>query len=167
LAFWTCVGSDRNGHQKAPHAWRFVKEKDMPPNRMVALLTPVAALAAGGVATWIADNLGVQVQAEEVQAIMIAALIAVLAPAAQWLHGSQKYERHQSELELLALQADTKAAEQAAEVEMAAASGAYEDEDDGGDDGGYYDDDEHADDYEDDDHDDYQSALEEEQPAAR
>jgi hypothetical protein len=137
----------------------------MPPNRMVALVTPVAALAAGGVATWLAKNLGVNVEADEVQAIMVAALIAVLAPAAQWLHGSQKYERHQAELETLALQADTKAAEQAAEVEMDAAAGAYEDEDDDeyddDDADGYYDD-EYADD---DDYDDYESAREE-QPAA-
>lgn len=135
----------------------------MPPNRMVALLTPVAALAAGGVATWLAKNLGVNVEANEVQAIMVAALLAVLAPAAQWLHGSQKYERHQSELELAALQADTKAAEQAAEAEMEAATGAYEDEaDDDGDDDGYYDDED--DEYADDDYDDYESAREE-QPA--
>jgi hypothetical protein len=140
----------------------FVKEKEMPPNRMVALLTPVVALAAGGVATWLADTLGVNVEADEVQAIMIAALIAVLAPAAQWLHGSQKYERHQAELETLALQADTKAAEQAAEAEMEAAAGAYEDEaDDEYDDDGYYDDELAADD----DYDDYESAREE-QPAA-
>ena len=137
----------------------------MPPNRMVALLTPVVALAAGGIATWLADNLGVNVQAEEVQAIFIAALIAVLAPAAQWLHGSQKFERHQAELEQLALKADTKAAEQAAESEMEAAAGAYQVEDDGGDyddDDGY--DDEYADD-DGDDYDDYESAREE-QPAA-
>ena len=137
----------------------------MPPNRMVALLTPVAALAAGGVATWLAKNLGVNVEADEVQAIMVAALIAVLAPAAQWLHGSQKFEQHQAQLETLALQADTKAAEQAAEAEMEAAD-AYEDEDEDEDDGEYddgeYEDDDYADD---DDYDDYESAREE-QPAA-
>jgi hypothetical protein len=140
------------------------KEKDMPPNRMVALLTPVVALAAGGAATWLADNLGIQVDATELQAIFVAAIVAVLAPAAQWLYGSQKFERHQSELELAALQADTKAAEQAAEVEMDAAAGAYEDEDDGDDEDGYYDDGD-DDEYADDDHDDYESAREE-QPAA-
>jgi hypothetical protein len=130
---------------------------------MVALLTPVVALAAGGAATWLADNLGIQVDATELQAIFVAAIVAVLAPAAQWLYGSQKFERHQSELELAALQADTKAAEQATEVEMDAAAGAYEDEDDGGDDDGY--DDGDGDEYADDDYDDYESAREE-QPAA-
>ncbi len=138
----------------------------MPPNRMVALLTPVAALATGGVATWLAKNLGVQVEANEVQAIMIAALVAVLAPAAQWLHGSQKFEQHQAQLETLALQADTKAAEQASEVEMEAAVASEDeeddDEDDEDDDDGYYDE---YDEYADEDNDDYDAAREE-QPAA-
>lgn len=139
----------------------------MPPNRMVALLTPVVALAAGGAATWLADNLGIEVNPNELQAIFIAAILAVLAPAAQWLYGSQKFERHQSELEQLALQADTKAAEQSAEAEMDAATGAYEDEDEDDED---YDDDGYDEDYaaaagDDDDYDDYESAREE-QPAA-
>ena len=138
----------------------------MPPNRMVALLTPVVALAAGGAATWLADNLGIQVEASELQAIFVAAIVAVLAPAAQWLYGSQKYERHQAELEQLALKADTEAAARATEVDMEAAADAYEDEVDDGD----YDEDDYDDGYEDeyaadDDYDDYESAREE-QPAA-
>jgi hypothetical protein len=138
----------------------------MPPNRMVALLTPVVALAAGGAATWLADNLGIQVDASELQAIFVAAIVAVLAPAAQWLYGSQKFERHQAELEQLALKADTEAAARATETDMEAAvdADAYEDEADDGDydedDDGY--EDEYADD---DDYDDYESAREE-QPAA-
>ncbi len=139
----------------------------MPPNRMVALLTPVVALGAGGGATWLADNLGIQVDPAELQAIFIAAIIAVLAPAAQWLYGSQKFERHQAELEQLALKADTESAAQASEAEMEAAAGAYEDEDDDGeyadDDDGY--DDEYAAADDDDYDDDYESAREE-QPAA-
>ena len=134
----------------------------MPPNRMVALLTPVVALAAGGAATWLADNLGIQVEASELQAIFVAAIVAVLAPAAQWLYGSQKYERHQAELEQLALKADTEAAARATEADMEAAV-EYEDEADGDydeDDDGY--EDEYA---ADDDYDDYESAREE-QPAA-
>jgi hypothetical protein len=133
---------------------------------MVALLTPVVALAAGGAATWLADNLGIQVDAAELQAIFVAAIVAVLAPAAQWLYGSQKFERHQAELEQLALKADTEAAARASEVDMEAAAGAYEDdyEDDAGDDADGYYDDEYADDDED-DYDDYESAREE-QPAA-
>lgn len=138
----------------------------MPPNRMVALLTPVVALAAGGAATWLADNLGIQVDAAELQAIFVAATVAVLAPAAQWLYGSQKFERHQAELEQLALKADTESAARAAEADMEAAAGAYEDEADDGDydeDDDGYDDEEYAE--ADDDYDDYESAREE-QPAA-
>jgi hypothetical protein len=138
----------------------------MPPNRMVALLTPVVALGAGGAATWLADNLGIQVDPAEMQAIFVAAIVAVLAPAAQWLYGSQKFERHQAELEQLALKADIESAAQTSEVEMEAATGAYEDEADDGeddDDDGY--DDEYAAADDDDYDDDYESAREE-QPAA-
>jgi hypothetical protein len=138
----------------------FVKEKDMPPNRMVALLTPVIAVAAGAGATWLAEA-GLDVSATELQAVFVAALAAVLAPAAQWLHGSQRYERHQSELEQLALVADTQAAAQAGEAQINAA-GSYEDEDDDADDDGYYDDG-YADDGGDDA--DYDEAAREPQPA--
>jgi hypothetical protein len=81
----------------------------MPPNRIVALLTPVVAVAAGGAATWLAE-MGLDVDAEELQAVFIAVVAAVLAPAGQWLYGSQKFERHQEELERKALEADTEAA---------------------------------------------------------
>ena len=65
----------------------------MSPNRIVALLTPVFALAAGWSATWLADNVpGMTVSADQLQAVFIAGALAVLAPAAQWLHGWQKYE---------------------------------------------------------------------------
>lgn len=133
----------------------------MPPNRMVALLTPVVAVAAGAAATWLTEA-GLDVSATEIQAVFVAGLVAVLAPAAQWLYGSQKYERHQSELEQQALAADTKAAEQTAEAEMNAA-GYYEDDDDG------YADDDEDDGFADDDgadDDDYDEAAREEQPAA-
>src|SRR3954454_21586157 len=65
----------------------------MSPNRIVALLTPAFALAAGWAATWLADNVpGMTVSADQLQAVFIAGALAVLAPAAQWLHGWQKYE---------------------------------------------------------------------------
>jgi len=65
----------------------------MSPNRIVALLTPAFALAAGWSATWLADNVpGMSVSADQLQAVFIAGALAVLAPAAQWLHGWQKYE---------------------------------------------------------------------------
>ena len=135
----------------------------MPPNRIVALLTPVIALASGALATWLADHVpGLTVSAGELQAVFIAGLAAVLAPAAQWLYGAQKYERHQAELERGALDADAAAAARASEPD------AY---DDYAYDGGY---DEDDDDYDaspeageyDDDADDYEAALaEDEQPA--
>ena len=62
-------------------------------NRIVALITPAAALAAGWAASWLADNVpGITVTKENLQAVFIAGAAAVLAPAVQWLHGWQKWE---------------------------------------------------------------------------
>jgi hypothetical protein len=112
----------------------------MPPNRIVALLTPVIAIAAGAAATWLADNVpGMDVSAGELQAVFVAALAAVLAPSAQWLHGYQKYESHQQEIERRALASDARVPA----VDLVE----YEDDED---------------DYDD----DYESALDEAEPAA-
>ena len=51
----------------------------MSPNRLVVLITPLAAPLAG----WIATQ----------------GALAVLAPAAQWLHGWQKWEQQQAQTE--------------------------------------------------------------------
>lgn len=114
----------------------------MTPNRIVALLTPVLAVAAGAASTWLADNVsGLEIEAGQLEAIFVAGLAAVLAPAAQFLHGGQKYERHEQELEREALEADREAAEQVALDDAYAAGGAdehdeydeydeYDDEDD-------------------------------------
>jgi hypothetical protein len=65
----------------------------MSPNRIVALITPVCALAAGWAASWLADNVpGVNISRENLQAVFIAGALAVVAPALQWLHGWQKWE---------------------------------------------------------------------------
>src|SRR4051812_19997196 len=112
----------------------------MPPNRIVALLTPVIAIAAGAAASWLADNVGIDVSQGELQTVFVAGLLAVLAPAAQWLHGFQKYERHQQDLDHDALQADAEAATRASAVTGAAGDGDYGDEDDGYEDDGYEDD---------------------------
>ena len=98
----------------------------MPPNRIVALFTPVIALAAAGAATWLADNVGLNVSSGELQAVFIAGLLAVLAPAAQWLHGFQKFEAHQESLDHEALAADEQAAADASAV---VDDDGYEDED--------------------------------------
>ena len=91
----------------------------MPPNRIVALFAPFVALAAGVAATWLTDHVsGLDVSAGQLEAVFIAALTAVLAPAAQWLHGSQKLARFEAELERAALDADTRAAEIAGEQDL-------------------------------------------------
>jgi hypothetical protein len=74
------------------------------PNRIVALLTPlVFAPLAGVCATWAAENLpGVTVPRESIEEIFIAGALIALAPAAQWLHGWQKYEARQDEALLAA-----------------------------------------------------------------
>jgi hypothetical protein len=79
----------------------------MSPNRIVALITPVCALAAGWAASWLAENVpGLNVSADSLQAVFIAGALSVLAPALHWLHGWQKYEARQSEAERLASVAD-------------------------------------------------------------
>jgi hypothetical protein len=70
----------------------------MPTNRVVALLTPVCAMAAGAVATWLAENFpGVDVSQGALEEIFIAGALVVVAPAAQWLHGWQKWEAQEAE----------------------------------------------------------------------
>jgi hypothetical protein len=135
----------------------------MPPNRIVALFTPLIALASGALATWLADNVsGLEVSAGQLEAIFLAGLAAVLAPAGQWLYGSQKYERHQEELERRALDADAEAAARASEPDAYYDDDAY---DDGYDEDDDYDAAPEAGEY-DDDADDYEAALaEDEQPA--
>ena len=62
-------------------------------NRIVALITPAAALAAGWAASWLAEHVpGIGVTKENLQAVFIAGAVAVLAPALHWLHGWQKWE---------------------------------------------------------------------------
>lgn len=68
-------------------------------NRIVALITPFAAAGAGAAATGLGEWLGVDVDAGELQALFIAGMVAVLVPAGQWLHGWQKYEAREAELQ--------------------------------------------------------------------
>jgi hypothetical protein len=82
----------------------------MSPNRIVALVTPACALAAGWAATWLADNVpGLDVSKESLQAVFIAGAVAVILPALQWLHGWQKWEER-SDAQTLALQQGVPAA---------------------------------------------------------
>ena len=77
----------------------------MSPNRIVALITPPCALAAGWAASWLADNVpGLNVSRENIQAVFIAGAAVVIAPALQWLHGWQKWEARQEEAIIVAAQ---------------------------------------------------------------
>src|SRR5690348_16344430 len=70
----------------------------MKPNRIVALVTPVAALAAGACATWLAQHFpGIDINQGQLQSVFIAGAVVALAPAAQWLHGWQKYEAREAD----------------------------------------------------------------------
>jgi hypothetical protein len=68
-------------------------------NRIVALATPlVFAPLAGVVSTWAAKNLpGVTLPPDKVEEIFIAGALIALAPAAQWLHGWQKFEQRRED----------------------------------------------------------------------
>lgn len=75
----------------------------MSPNRMVATLTPLAALLAGISADWLAKNApGVDIPASAFEEIFVAGIAAVVAPAVVWLLGWQKHEMREAELARLA-----------------------------------------------------------------
>ena len=79
----------------------------MSPNRIVAILTPVFALAAGACATWLAEHFPtLDVPASALEEIFIAGALAVLAPALQWLYGWQKWEAREAEAQLAAEKAE-------------------------------------------------------------
>jgi hypothetical protein len=79
----------------------------MTPNRIVATLTPVFALAAGACATWLAEHFPtLDVPASALEEIFIAGALAVLAPALQWLYGWQKFEAREAEAQLAAEKAE-------------------------------------------------------------
>lgn len=89
----------------------------MTPNRLVALAIPLAAPLAGWLTTWVATHFpGLDLPQNALEEIFIAGALFALAPAAQWLHGWQKWE---------AQQAQTEAAVQVATV-VAAAEPTYE-----------------------------------------
>src|SRR5689334_14166932 len=73
----------------------------MTPNRIVAILTPlVFAPAAGAASAWLANHVpGVDIKPNDLQTVFIAGALIALAPAAQWLHGWQKYEARQADAE--------------------------------------------------------------------
>ncbi|MGH2734948.1 MAG: hypothetical protein ACRDKZ_05165 [Actinomycetota bacterium] len=73
----------------------------MSPNRVVAVLTPlVFAPLAGAVTSWLAENApGLNVSQDDLTTVFIAGALIALAPAVQWLHGWQKYEAREGEIQ--------------------------------------------------------------------
>ena len=106
----------------------------MTPNRLVALATPlVFAPLAGAVAAWLAEHFpGIEVDQSSLEAVFIAGALIALAPAAQWLHGWQKYEARQADAarDLAVEPKPTPEAFAAAGLEEQAESGDLEDLDD-------------------------------------
>jgi hypothetical protein len=72
----------------------------MSPNRLVVLITPLAAPLAGWIATQAATQLpGLDLPKSALEEVFIAGALIALAPAAQWLHGWQKWEAQQAQTE--------------------------------------------------------------------
>lgn len=96
----------------------------MKPNRIVALLTPIVfAPLAGVISTWAAENLpGVEVSPNAVEEIFIAGALIALAPAAQWLHGWQKYEERQAQSAKASVEAEHATPQAFEEAEPGAAA---------------------------------------------
>jgi hypothetical protein len=71
----------------------------MSPNRVVAVATPlIFAPLAGAVSAWLAEHFpGFNVDQNALEEIFIAGALIALAPAAQWLHGWQKFEARQAD----------------------------------------------------------------------
>jgi hypothetical protein len=80
----------------------------MSPNRVVAIATPlIFAPLAGAVSAWLAEHFpGFNVDQSNLEAIFIAGALIALAPAAQWLHGWQKYEARQAVVAQASVEAD-------------------------------------------------------------
>jgi len=104
----------------------------MSPNRIVAVLTPlVFAPLAGACAAWLSQHFpGVDVDRNALEEIFIAGALIALAPAAQWLHGWQKYEARQGELQRDLALASTTAAAPPADAGWSDASEGVTDADD-------------------------------------
>lgn len=80
----------------------------MSPNRVVAVATPlIFAPLAGAVAAWVAEHFpGFKVDPNALEEIFIAGALIALAPAAQWLHGWQKFEARQADAAKESVQAE-------------------------------------------------------------
>jgi hypothetical protein len=61
--------------------------------RIVAILTPFFAMAAGWLAAWVADHTGVQLDQAQITAFMVAVALSALGASWKWLTGWQQHER--------------------------------------------------------------------------
>lgn len=62
--------------------------------RLVALATPILAVAGGALAGWVAKEIpGAHLDPAEITAFMVSALVAVLGAGLHWLGGWQQHER--------------------------------------------------------------------------
>jgi hypothetical protein len=85
----------------------------MNPNRLVAVLTPLLfAPLAGAVSAWVAVHLpGVDLPADQVQAVFIAGSLIAFGKAAQWLRGWQAHEAREADAAGAAMALDSRTAE--------------------------------------------------------
>jgi hypothetical protein len=66
-------------------------------NRVVAALTPLAAILAGATANWLAEHApGLDVSAASLEEVYVGGIAAVVAPAVIWLLGWQKHEAREA-----------------------------------------------------------------------
>jgi len=62
-------------------------------SRVVALLTPLFAIAAGTLAGWVAKRTGAVLDQTAIAAFMVAVATSVVAAGWKWLHGWQLHEQ--------------------------------------------------------------------------
>lgn len=60
--------------------------------RFVTLLTPLFAVAAGWIGSWVAQHTGAQMDQTQVLAFMVVAASSAIGAALKWLHGWQQHE---------------------------------------------------------------------------
>jgi len=61
--------------------------------RIVAILTPFAALVGGWIAAWVAKHTAVQLDQQQITALIVSVALSVLGAGWKWLTGWQQHER--------------------------------------------------------------------------
>ena len=70
---------------------------NLPPNRVVALLTPLVFAPLAGSISVLVARYGLDIDSDSLQAIFIAGTTVAFGKAALWLKGWQDHERHAAE----------------------------------------------------------------------